>query len=554
MFEKLSKGSLIGLVVCLLLFLAVGMAPPSYGAGGEEMGYTPDRILVKFSPGVDRVAQREVHQRQGGIVVQEIRQLGVKVVKVGSSKFWQRLAGYRGERLVAYAEPDYIAHAVESPNDPYFPQQWGMGKIKAPAAWDITHGSDNIKIAILDTGIDQDHVELARKLVANENFSDSSTVDDIYGHGTHVAGIAAAMTNNTVGVAGIGYDCSLMNVKVLGDAGWGHYSWIASGITWAADNGAKVINMSLGGSSSSDTLSSAIDYAWSKGVVLAAAAGNQANSEPFYPAYYERCIAVAAIDSGDGQASFSNYGGWVDVAAPGVDIYSTVPGGYASWGGTSMASPHVAGLAGLVWATEYGSSNAEVRQRIESTADPVGSFVYYGRINAYEAVRPAGPAIAFSPPSFSFSAVAGGANPADQVLTISNASGGSLGWQLSDDAAWLSLEPTSGSSTDVTVSVNITGLPAGSYDATITIAAGGASNTPRTVPVTLTISSPSPTMHVASIDMGLIKSWLGRTYATAEVRIVDAQGAPVCLGLPYLATGGGQLQTVIRESPMPRAG
>jgi thermitase len=188
-----------------------------------------------------------------------------------------------------------------------------------------------------------------------------------------------------------------MNVKVLGDNGSGYYSWVAKGITWAADNGAKVINLSLGGPAGSGTLQNAVNYAWGKGCVIVVAAGNNGNGNPSYPAYYDNCIAVAATDPNDSKASFSNHGFWVDVAAPGVDIYSTLPNhknqigprNYGTLSGTSMAAPHVAGVAALVWATEYGTDNSAVRERIESTGDELeGTLGNYGigRVNAYLAV------------------------------------------------------------------------------------------------------------------------------------------------------------------------
>ena len=189
-----------------------------------------------------------------------------------------------------------------SPVDAYFDKQWGMNKVQAPQAWDVTTGSGEVNIAILDTGIDLDHPDLAAKIVSSINFGDSPNADDSYGHGTHCAGIAAASTNNGVGVAGLGYDSTLMNVKVLRDNGSGYYSWVANGITWAADNGAEVISLSLGGSSASSTLENAINYAWDKGVVIVTAAGNNGNSNPFYPAYYANCIAVAGTDANDNLA------------------------------------------------------------------------------------------------------------------------------------------------------------------------------------------------------------------------------------------------------------
>jgi thermitase len=188
-----------------------------------------------------------------------------------------------------------------------------------------------------------------------------------------------------------------MNVKVLGDDGSGYYSWVVKGIIWAADHGARVINLSLGGPEGSGTLQNAINYAWNKGCVVVAAAGNDGSGSPSYPAFYDNCIAVAATDSNDAKASFSNHGFWVDVAAPGVDIYSTLPNhknqigprNYGTLSGTSMAAPHVAGVAALVWATDFGTSNAAVRARIEDKADSIGSIgLNYDieRLNAFRAV------------------------------------------------------------------------------------------------------------------------------------------------------------------------
>jgi thermitase len=303
------------------------------------------------------------------------------------------MAAYSSNARVAYAEPDFVAQALGSPDDPLFGSQWDMVKVQAPQAWEVTTGSASINIAILDTGVDLDHPDLANKIISNINFSSSPTVDDVYGHGTHVAGIAAAMTNNGIGVAGLGYSAAIMNVKVMGDTGTGTYSAIASGIIWAADNGADVINMSLGGSSASSILQDAVNYAWSKGVVVVAAAGNSGSTAPMYPACYTDCMAVAATDAIDGKASWSNYGDWVDVAAPGVCIYSTLKdNNYGYKSGTSMASPHVAGLAALVFATVSdangdGKLNDEVRTRIEANCDDIGlSSIGHGRINAARAV------------------------------------------------------------------------------------------------------------------------------------------------------------------------
>jgi len=393
MWKLLTIVMVIGLLVSI-----VGFASPLSTVDAKDNNSAADsaadRLLVKFEPGMSGNDKAQVHSQVGGKVESIIPGIGVHVVTVPRGQGATKSAAYRLKKGVRHVELDTIVQVVELPDDPYFDSQWGMTKVQGPEAWDITQGSPGISIAILDTGIDMGHPDLADKIVSDVNFTDSPTSDyNGHNHGTHVAGIAAAITGNNIGVTGLGRDCSLMNVKVLGDSGYGYSSWIASGITWAADNGADVINLSLGGSSSLETVEDAVDYAWSKGVVVVAAAGNSGSSSPFYPAYYANCIAVGATDANDSLASFSNHGGWVDVAAPGSSTYSTLPDnqyGYKS--GTSMASPHVAGLSSLVFsvatdANGNGRLNDEIRSIIEATCDDVGIDVAYGRINAYQAVQ-----------------------------------------------------------------------------------------------------------------------------------------------------------------------
>jgi thermitase len=389
------KQTVIALAVAILLsfsFPAIILAtPPDNSTPVSD--FSSQQILVKFKPGTSLPEVAQIHRQLGGQVKETMLGIGVQVVTVPNGQAMQKVRAYSSNRMVAYAEPDFVAEALGSPDDPWFWNQWGMVKVQAPQAWDVTTGSPGINIAILDTGVDLDHPDLANKIVSNINLTSSTTVDDVHGHGTHVAGIAAAMTNNGIGVAGLGYGSTIMNVKVMGDTGSGAYSWIASGIIWAVNNGAEVINMSLGGSSASSTLEDAINYAWSRGVVVVAAAGNYGNTAPLYPAYYTNCIAVAATNAIDAKPSWSNYGDWVDVAAPGNCIYATLKdNSYGYKSGTSMASPHVAGLAALVFTTVSdangdGKLNDEVRSRIEATCDDIGlSGIGHGRINAARAV------------------------------------------------------------------------------------------------------------------------------------------------------------------------
>lgn len=291
-------------------------------------------------------------------------------------------------------QPESVVHtpAVMSSNDDYSSRQWAIPKIMAPQAWGVTSGKSNIIIAVLDTGIDKGQEDLVGKVVAEVNFTDSSTTDDIYGHGTHVAGIIAAWTKNGAGVAGLAHDCRLMNVKVADDQGRFDSAVAAKGVRWAVEHGANIINMSLVSTEPSPSLEEAINYAWSKGAVVIAAAGNLVGTKIVYPAYYSNCIAVAATDSNDCVASWSSQGGWVDVAAPGVDIYSTLPDnqyGYKS--GTSMAAAYVSGLAALLFTLEKdrnddGFLNDEVRTAIENGCDVLNTGAVKGRINAFNAV------------------------------------------------------------------------------------------------------------------------------------------------------------------------
>lgn len=308
-----------------------------------------------------------------------------------SSEVWNAVATYKAFPWVAYAEPNYVVRADQT-NDPQFTNgnQWALRKIQAPQAWNLNKGDANIRVAVLDSGIDGSHPELNAKVVMGYDFVENdATPQDANGHGTHVAGIIAAETNNMTGVASLGWNTTLMIGRVLDANGNGSHAAIANAIYWATDNGAKVINLSLGGSTGSQTLSDAVHYAATHDVVIVASAGNNGNTAANYPAYYGSTIAVAATDPSDRRASYSTYGLWVDMAAPGSQILSTLPGGYGYASGTSMAAPMVSAAAALVWNTSYGTSANAIRIRLVATGVPVragfGSYPVR-RLNAYRAI------------------------------------------------------------------------------------------------------------------------------------------------------------------------
>lgn len=361
-----------------------------------EVPAVPGQFLVQFKPQVAAAQRAAIAAQLGAKLVDRVAALDVDVLEFPalSAKSDPKAAesvlqALKANPDVVYAEPNYILQAYWTPNDPGVSQQWAWDRIDAYEAWDVTRGSPNTIIAVVDTGVQRSHPDLDGKIVPGYDFVDGDTApDDGNGHGTHVAGTAAAETDNATGGAGMCPECRIMPVRVLNNSGSGTLANVANGIIWAADNGAKVINLSLGAPTGATTLQNAVNYAWNRGAFLACAAGNENTSAPSYPAYYSNCFAVASTTSSDTRSSFSNYGSWVEVGAPGSNIYSTWRGStYNTISGTSMATPHVAGLAGLL--ASQGLTNAQIWERIMQTADKIpGTGTYWtgGRINAYKAV------------------------------------------------------------------------------------------------------------------------------------------------------------------------
>ena len=271
-----------------------------------------------------------------------------------------------------------IPSQLAVPNDPYFGKQWALSKIHIMDLWRITTGNAETIVAVLDTGVDQNHNELDGRIAARVNFTDSPSLSDLHGHGTHISGIIAANSNNDRGIAGVAPHSKVVNVKVADDKGRCQPLVVAKGIIWAVNNGARVINISIEFREPSPELEKAVDYAWNHGVVIVAAAGNEGSQSPIYPAYYENCIAVGATKQDDTLAPLSNYGDWVDVFAPGLYIYSTLPDDcYGLRSGTSFATPFVSGLAALLFdvvsdTNGDGRLNDEVRAAIEAGCQEVG--------------------------------------------------------------------------------------------------------------------------------------------------------------------------------------
>jgi len=355
--------------------------------------HVPGRLLAALRPGIDSHVLESTLQWHRAVLRKHWPQIAVCVLDVPEEASEAILASLRKTNLFEYVERDHYARTASTPNDPGFLSEWHLARIQTPQAWNLTTGSPAVEIAVVDTGVYSSHPDLAANLTPGWNFVNSSAdTSDQLGHGTAVAGTIAAAGNNGIGVAGVTWQSRIMPLVVVDENDLAAYSDIAEAIQYAADHGVRVINISIGGSSPSATLQSAVDYAWSKGALLFASAMNNGTSDPYYPAACNHVLAVSATDTNDQLASFSNYGAWIAIAAPGSSILTTTNGGgYAFWFGTSFASPIVAGVAALTLAVNPSLTNAEVVAILESTADHPGGagfdpYFGWGRVNALNAV------------------------------------------------------------------------------------------------------------------------------------------------------------------------
>jgi subtilisin family serine protease len=396
------------LTVALLIAASAFPAVPAAGAAGGR----PAEIIVRYRPGVSKQVRAAVRGRLDARLAHPVKGLArTEVLTAGGDASTEELLEDLNARPeVLYAEPNHRYKAFLTPNDPLFSSTWGLhntgqsggvadADIDAPEAWDVTTGDPGVTVAVVDTGVDLDHPDLLGNLVPGWDFvGGDASPDDGHGHGTHVSGTIGAVGDNGTGVAGVAWDASIMPLKALDDSGFGDADDVAAAFVYAGEQGARVVNASLGGPFS-QTIADAV--AASPGTLFVVAAGNSGSNNDVSPAYpcnltASNLICVAATTRTDALASFSSYGKTsVDVGAPGKSIVSTVPpevvgASYASSDGTSMATPHVVGAAVLIWSAIPGATVEGVKKVLLQSADPLsalsGKTVSGGRLNVAAAL------------------------------------------------------------------------------------------------------------------------------------------------------------------------
>jgi len=372
---------------------AVGATQPqapvvSPGARFHGSGQKTGAWLVRFRSDVADGDETRVVRSAGATELGDLDEIKTRVVDVSAGRQARFLQQLRRDPRVVSVEQDGTAQATVVPGDPHWQQAWGPRLIRAPGAWNLGTGRAMTVIAVVDTGVDRNQPDLRGRVLRGWDFqNDDATPNDDNGHGTAVAGVAAAAANDGTGIAGICWHCRILPVKVLNANGSGSHSNIAAGIVWATKHGADVINMSLAGPNPSTAVADAVKFARARGVVVVAAAGNEGTNRRYYPASLPGVISVGATNSHDRLYSWSNRGSWTKVSAPGCAMTgSTGPVRWTWWCGTSFASPMVAGVAALMKSRRPDLKRSQIERILLNSTVPVRG-VAQGRIDAYRAVR-----------------------------------------------------------------------------------------------------------------------------------------------------------------------
>lgn len=535
----------LSLASAIALALTAGYTADALSA---PKGWAEGRVLVQTKAGLSDDELDKVLKSHNGKAIGQIRQINLHIVEVPPQAEEAVARALANNPHVKFAELDLLVEAEQVPNDPNYTSAWHLPKIQAPTAWDRSQGA-GVTVAILDSGVDATHPDLAGQLVAGWNSADNTAnTSDINGHGTWVAGTAGAATNNSIGVASVAGGVRIMPVRVTNFSdGSAYFSAIANGLTWAADHGAQVANISFDMLTTSSSVSSAAQYMNSKGGVVVVAAGNSGTDRGYSDSPY--MISVSATDSSDAKASWSSFGYHVDVAAPGVSIWTTAKGGgYSAVNGTSFASPVTAGVVALMKAANPALAPATLEQILESTTQDLGSagwdtYYGYGRVNAAAAVQTAmqtqnidsqAPIVTITSPSNS-STVAGVAAinvSASDNVGVTRTVLFANGTQVAEDTtspfgfSWDTTKVTDGSVTLVAYSYDAAGNQGLSKGVTVTVKNAAEVQTPDAIAPTVQITSPSDGAKVTGVNVN-IKANASDNMGVAKITAV-VDGRTLC--------------------------
>lgn len=532
--------------------LAALMAAPGLATAQSAGGYAKGRILVMPKAGLPDSALAEILKTQGAGKGRRLGKSDLHVVELPEGTEQQMVERLSRNPHIRFAELDALVSPDFVPDDPYFGSEWHLAKMGTVAAWDMAKGS-GVTIAILDTGVDATHPDLASRMVPGWNFYDNTAItSDVHGHGTMVAGTAAATMSNGAGVAGIAGQARIMPIRITSTTGSATYSATASGLTFAADKGARVANISFSGMQRSSSVASAAQYFRSKGGVVTVAAGNSGTLVTDIPVT-DAFLAVGGTDSADVKASWSSTGAYVDLAAPGVNIYTTARGGgYTATSGTSVAAPLTAGVAALMMSAKPGITGAQVESLLFSTALDLGAAgkdasYGHGRVNAQAAVAAAlnitsptadtqAPSVAFAAPvaSSTVSGLASVSVNATDNVGVARVELRANGLLVASDTA----APFSFSWDTTKVASGMVALEAKAYDA-----ANNAATALLSVNVANVVDSQAPTVKISNPAAGTSVSGTVSILVTAD----DNAGAATLSQRLYLngqqvaSTMGGKL-------------
>ncbi|HXV38590.1 MAG TPA: S8 family serine peptidase [Nitrosopumilaceae archaeon] len=408
--KPINKKSSLALIVTAILVMSITVLPVNiaYSIQDDKPKHVPGRLLVKFNDGISVDVQNWILGKQGVEIETSMTQINTQVLKVPENAIIKMKSKLEKINGVEYVETDSIIEPTIMPNDKDFPKQWHLSKINAASAWDVSRGNSETIIAVIDTGFDLDHPDLADKFTVGYNVltGSSDVLPHPCGHGTKTAGITAAMTNNDLGVAGMGWNNKILPIKVIGDRCWSTTSALAYAVIYAADHGAKVANLSWEINDGDRTITNAAKYMNRAGGVVIASSGN--SGQEIKSRDNPSIISVGATRQDDSLASFSSRGNYVDFTAPGFNIWTTcicvrdiitnstgtyyITDYYGSASGTSFSAPIVSGIAGLIYSEQPNITPKGVYEILKKSAIDLGVSGYdtsfgWGRIDASKALQ-----------------------------------------------------------------------------------------------------------------------------------------------------------------------